>query len=115
MEDQAPYLGGSGDLMDGREGMTPFDVLRLVFGNLLSPGELEDALGRNGWDLRVQWNTWLIVSSSNSANKSSEETEHYLHHLHHNYSIFPVAIMPLLQPDLDSPADLCRVSSSLAD
>ena len=31
MEDQAPYLGRSGDLMDGREGMTPFGVLQLVF------------------------------------------------------------------------------------
>jgi hypothetical protein len=50
MEDQAPYLGGSGDLMDGRDGMTPFDVLQSVFGNSLAPGELEDALGRNGWD-----------------------------------------------------------------
>lgn len=36
--------------MDGREGMTPFDVLQSVFGNSLAPGELEDALGRNGWD-----------------------------------------------------------------
>ena len=50
MEDQAPYLGGSGDMMDGRDGMTPFDVLQSVFGNSLAPGELEDALGRNGWD-----------------------------------------------------------------
>lgn len=50
MDDQGQYLGGSGDLMDGREGMTPFDVLQSVFGNSLAPGELEDALGRNGWD-----------------------------------------------------------------
>ena len=50
--------------------------------------------------LRVEYNTRLSVSSSNSADKSSEETEHYLHHLHHNYSIFPVAVMPLMQPDL---------------
>ena len=49
MEDQGPYLA-RGDFMDGREGMTPFDVLQSVFGNSLAPGELEDALGRNGWD-----------------------------------------------------------------
>ena len=49
-EDQVPYLGGNGDLMDGREGMTPFDVLQSVFGNSLAPGELEGALRRNGWD-----------------------------------------------------------------
>ena len=87
--------------MDGREGITPFDALQSVFGNTVAPGELEDALVRNGWDLRARCNTWLIVSSSNSAGQSSEETEHYLHHLHRNYSTFPVAIMPLLQPDLD--------------
>ena len=46
MEDQGPYL-------DGREGMTPFDVLQSVFGNSLAPGELEDALGRNGWDFEA--------------------------------------------------------------
>ena len=50
MDDQGQYLGGSGELLDGREGMTPFDVLQSVFGNSLAPGELEDALGRNGWD-----------------------------------------------------------------
>ena len=50
--------------------------------------------------LRVQCNTWLIVSSSNSADKSSEETERYLHLLHHKASISPVAAMPLMQLDL---------------
>ena len=46
--------------------------------------------------LRVQCNTWLIVSSSNSTDKSSEETERYLHLLHHKASISPVATMPLM-------------------
>ena len=50
--------------------------------------------------LRVQCNTWSIVSSSNSADKSSEETERYLHLLHHKDSTFPVATMPPMQPDL---------------
>ena len=71
--------------------------------SLKTPLHLENwkmLLGGMDGSLRVQCNTWLIVSSSNSADKSSEETEHYLHHLHHNYSIFPVAIMPLMQPDL---------------
>ena len=50
MEEQAPDLGGSGDLMDRREGMVPFDVLQSIVGNSLAPGELDDAFGRKGWD-----------------------------------------------------------------
>ena len=50
--------------------------------------------------LRVEYNTRLSVSSSNSADKSSEEAERYLHHLYHNHSIFLVATMPSMQPDL---------------
>ena len=79
--------------------MTAFAVLQSIFGNSLAPGELDDALDRMDGTLRVQCNTWLIVSSSNSADKSSEETGCYLH-LHHKASIFPVATMALMQLDL---------------
>ena len=80
--------------------MTPFDVLQSAFGNSLSPGELDDALGRNGWDFESTMEYWVVVSSSNSADKSSEETGRYLHPLHHKDSTFAVATMPPMQPDL---------------
>ena len=50
--------------------------------------------------LRVQCNTWLIVSSNNIADKSSEETERYLPLVHHKYITFPIATIPPMSPDL---------------
>ena len=63
-EEQYSQLFGSGDLDPDTaamltDGMTPLDVLSMVFGSTLAPSELEDALEANGYDFDRAM-SWLV-------------------------------------------------------